>query len=158
VLIVPFASGTVIVRVVLPEIPEHSNATFLEASELSFTLKTLSANSGLLIYPAPLVIALLFKEIFAEPSNDTPAIVLAVSNAVAVAELPVQEPDEPEALPVKFPTNPLEACTAPLKVAFPVSLTSKFKTFIRLPPSVPAIFISPSLISFTRLIVFPLPP
>ena len=43
VLIVPSESGTVIVRVVLPEIPEHSNANFLEASELSFTLKTLSA-------------------------------------------------------------------------------------------------------------------
>ena len=33
------------VLVVLPEIPEHSKASFLEASELSFTLKTLSANS-----------------------------------------------------------------------------------------------------------------
>ena len=38
-------SGTVRVLVVLPEIPEHSNANFLVASELSFTLKTLSANS-----------------------------------------------------------------------------------------------------------------
>jgi len=37
------------------------------------------------IYPAPLVIALLFNEIFAEPSNETPAIVLAVARVVAVA-------------------------------------------------------------------------
>ena len=94
-LIVPSESGTVIVRVVLPEIPEHSNANFLEASELSFTLKTLSANSELLIYPAPLVIALLFNEMFAVPSKDTPAIVRALAKAVAVAALPVQEADEP---------------------------------------------------------------
>ena len=33
--------------------------------------------------------ALLFKEILAVPSNDTPAIVLAVSKAVAVAAFPV---------------------------------------------------------------------
>ena len=104
-LIVPFASGTVIVRVVLPEIPEHSNATFLEASELSFTLKTSSANSELLIYPAPLVIALLFNEMFAVPSKDTPAIVRALAKAVAVAAFPVQDPDDPEALPEVMPLD-----------------------------------------------------
>ena len=32
--------------------------------------------------------ALLFNDIFAVPSKDTPAIVLAVANAVAVAALP----------------------------------------------------------------------
>ena len=42
---------------------------------------------------------------FAVPSNDTPAIVLAFANAVAVAALPVHDPDEPEALPVRLPTN-----------------------------------------------------
>ena len=47
----------------------------------------------------------MFKEILAVPSNETPAIVLAVSNAVAVAAFPVQEPDDPEALPVTFPVN-----------------------------------------------------
>ena len=36
-------------------------------------------------YPAPLVIALLLSEIFAEPSKLTPAIVRAVANVVAVA-------------------------------------------------------------------------
>ena len=55
--------------------------------------------------PAPLVIALLFKEIFAVPSKLTPAIVLAVSKAVAVAAFPVQDPDDPDALPVTFPVN-----------------------------------------------------
>ena len=35
------------------------------------------------MYPAPLVIALLFKEIFADPSKDTPAIVLAVVKVAA---------------------------------------------------------------------------
>ena len=39
-------------------------------------------------YPAPLVIALLFNAIFCVPSNDTPAIVLAVCNFVAVATFP----------------------------------------------------------------------
>ena len=37
---------------------------------------------------------------FAEPSKDTPLMVLAVASLVAVAALPVQEPDEPEQLPV----------------------------------------------------------
>ena len=69
------------------------------------------------IYPAPFVIALLFNEIFALPSKLTPAIVLADANFVAVAAFPVHEPDDPEALPVTFPTNPPEAVTAPLKVA-----------------------------------------
>ena len=59
----------------------------------------------LVIYPAPLVIALLFSDMFAVPSNDTPAIVLAFANAVAVAALPVHEPDEPEVLPVTLPVN-----------------------------------------------------
>ena len=40
------------------------------------------------IYPAPLVIALLFKDMFAEPLNETPAIVLAVCNTVALPALP----------------------------------------------------------------------
>ena len=42
---------------------------------------------------------------FAEPSNDTPAIVLAEASLVAVAALPVQDPDEPEALPVTLPVT-----------------------------------------------------
>ena len=37
------------------------------------------------MYPAPLVIALLFNDILADPLNDTPAIFLAVCNIVAVA-------------------------------------------------------------------------
>ena len=43
--------------------------------------------------------------IAAVPSNDTPPIALAVANAVAVAALPVQEPEEPDALPVTLPVN-----------------------------------------------------
>ena len=42
--------------------------------------------------------------------NDTPPISLAVSNIVAVAALPVQDPDEPDALPVTLPVK------APLNV------------------------------------------
>ena len=51
--------------------------------------------SAEVIYPAPFVIALLFREIFADPSKETPAMVRAVANFVAVAAFPVQEPDEP---------------------------------------------------------------
>ena len=36
------------------------------------------------IYPAQFVIALLLREIFADPSKETPAIVLAVASVVAV--------------------------------------------------------------------------
>ena len=42
---------------------------------------------------------------FADPSKLTPAIVLAFANAVAVAALPVQDPDEPDALPVTLPVR-----------------------------------------------------
>jgi hypothetical protein len=37
------------------------------------------------------------------PSNDTPPIVLAVARAVAVAALPVVDPEEPLTLPVTSP-------------------------------------------------------
>ena len=47
----------------------------------------------------------LFSDIFADPSKDTPAIVLALASLVAVAALPVHEPDEPEALPVTLPVT-----------------------------------------------------
>ena len=71
------------------------------------------------VYPAPLVIALLFKDILAEPLNDTPAIVLAVCKTVALPALPdtvvctmfgaafviVIAPDEPP------PLNPVPAVT-----------------------------------------------
>ena len=56
-------------------------------------------------YPAQFVIALLFKDIFAVPSKETPAMVLAVSRAVAVAAFPVVDPDDPETLPVTLPVN-----------------------------------------------------
>ena len=46
--------------------------------------KLLAFKDDPVIYPAPFVIALLFKEIFAEPSNETPAIVLAVAKVAAV--------------------------------------------------------------------------
>ena len=47
---------------------------------------TLKVDIVLVVYPAPFVIALLFRDIFAEPLNETPAIVLAV---VKVAAEPV---------------------------------------------------------------------
>ena len=42
---------------------------------------------------------------FDDPSKLTPAIVLAVASFVAVAALPVVDPDVPETLPVTSPTN-----------------------------------------------------
>ena len=56
-------------------------------------------------YPAPFVIALLFKDIFAVPSKETPAIVRAFCKAVAVAAFPVVDPDDPETLPVTLPVK-----------------------------------------------------
>jgi len=140
VLIVPFESGTVIVRVVLPEIPEHSNATFLEASELSFTLKTSSANSGLLMYPAPLVIALLFSEIFAEPSKATPAIFRGVVNVAAdpvvfwfkVATLAAAS--VPEVILEAFDEKALIDCCDATLVAESLDISSSSKKAVPLNP------------------------
>lgn len=61
----------------------------------SVPLPTLG-NEAEVIYPAPFVIALLFNDMLAEPLKLTPAIVLAVCSVVAVAALPVQEPEEPD--------------------------------------------------------------
>ena len=41
----------------------------------------------------------------ADPSKDTPPIVLAFASFVAVAALPVVDPDEPETLPVTLPVR-----------------------------------------------------
>ena len=49
--------------------------------------------------------------IFAVPSKDTPPIVRAFCNAVAVAAFPVQDPDEPDALPVRAPTKVVAVTT-----------------------------------------------
>ena len=54
--------------------------------------------------------------ILADPSNDTPPIFLAVSNAVAVPALPEASP---VTLPVKGPVN-LEEVTIPENVALPL--------------------------------------
>ena len=43
--------------------------------------------------------------IFADPLKLTPPIVLVFASMVALAALPVQDPDEPEVLPVKFPVK-----------------------------------------------------
>ena len=63
-------------------------------------------------------------------------------------------------VPVIAPVTsiPAPTLTLPIKVALPFSLVLKESIFILLPPSLPAITISPSLISFTRLIVSPVPP
>ena len=48
----------------------------------------------------------------AVPLKLTPPIFLAVSKDVAVAALPVQDPDEPDALPVKLPEKVPEVVPA----------------------------------------------
>ena len=61
--------------------------------------------------------------ILAEPLKLTPLISLAVANVVAVAALPVVEPEEPLTLPVTSPvTSPtkLPACKAPLTSTLPL--------------------------------------
>ena len=45
------------------------------------------------------------KVIGALPLNDTPPMSLAVSSIVAVAALPLQDPDEPDVLPVTLPVK-----------------------------------------------------
>ena len=42
---------------------------------------------------------------FDDPSKLTPPMVLVFCNTVAEAALPVQDPDEPDALPVTFPVT-----------------------------------------------------
>ena len=75
------------------------------------------------------------RSIFAEPSKDTPCIVLAVSNAVAVSELPVTSP---VTLPVTFP------------VTLPVILPSIFATnvpvvTVKLPVLAPVAVVVPTV-------------
>ena len=48
----------------------------------------------------------------AVPSNDTPPMVRPVAKAVAVAARPVQDPDDPEALPVTLPVRGPEKAPA----------------------------------------------
>ena len=71
------------------------------------------------------------KLILAEPLKLTPPISLAVANIVAVAALPVVEPELPEVLPVtlpvRFPANPVAVSTPEfeLKVKFVPDLGGK---------------------------------
>ena len=58
---------------------------------------------------------------FADPSKATPAMVFVAASFVAVAALPVQDPDEPDALPVTLPVN---APTKVVDVVTPVANTS----------------------------------
>ena len=60
------------------------------------------------------------KSMLAVPSKDTPPIFLAVCNAVAVAALPVHDPDEPDVLPVTSPvTSPVISPTNDVAVSAP---------------------------------------
>ena len=52
--------------------------------------------------------------IAALPSNDTPPIVRAVARTVADAARPVQDADEPDALPLKFATTVPFTAIAPV--------------------------------------------
>jgi len=62
------------------------------------------------------------------PSKDVPPIVLAVASAVAVAALPVQDPDEPDVLPVTLPVRaPVnDVATAVPVILIPVEVVSNF--------------------------------
>jgi hypothetical protein len=96
---------------------------------------------------------------FADPSKLTPPIFLAVSSAVAVAALPVQDPDEPDALPVTLPVNaptkvvavvtpvknpspsglsviPLPTRTPDLAVTTPIESTFVTSSYVNTPPIV----------------------
>ena len=62
----------------------------------------------------------------AEPLKEVPAIVLAVARVVAVAAFPVQEPADPEVLPVTFPVSGPENAVA---VQVPVTVTPPEEVF-----------------------------
>ena len=81
------------------------------------------------------VIADVFNVMSADPSNETPDIFLAFCRTVALAALPVVEPDEPLVLPVTLP------------VKFPVTLpvTSPVTSPVKLPVIVPDAPIVPTL-------------
>ena len=62
------------------------------------------------------------RSILALPSKETPPIVLAVSRAVAVAELPVELPADPVTLPVRLPVT--------LPVTLPIKLPDIVKPLL----------------------------
>ena len=73
----------------------------------------------LVVYPAPFVKALLFKEMSAVPSKETPAIKRAVCNAVAVPAFPVTDVWSPVFVPDRFePVIAPVALTSPCRYVF----------------------------------------
>ena len=84
--------------------PEYSRVELASGS-----VNTLSAVVGpanaVNPFPVPPYVEAITCVSAAEPSKLFPYIALVVSNIVAVAELPVQEPDEPEAFPVTSPVK-----------------------------------------------------
>tara|TARA_R100000278_G_scaffold71792_1_gene56469 strand:- start:20 stop:421 length:402 start_codon:yes stop_codon:yes gene_type:complete len=75
------------------------------------------------------------------PSNDTPPIVRAEASAVAVAALPVQDPEEPDALPVKFAVIvPAEKSPDPSlnTIVLAVLAFVAFDVTVKVAPSAPA--------------------
>jgi hypothetical protein len=101
--------------------------------EASVLPESLPAAAVAVIFPVPsndtpLIVRAVAKAVavaasvtamLAVPSNDTPPMVRPVAKAVAVAASPVQDPDDPEALPVTLPVRgPAKA----VAVAVPVTL------------------------------------
>ena len=93
---------------------------------------------------------------FAVPSNDTPPIVLAFANAVAVAALPVQLPDEPDTLPVTFPTTPPVIVAIPLTVRLSITFTEPISTTSPNDFHATISIVSPTVAPSARVIVFAL--
>ena len=83
--------------------------------------------------------------IFPVPLNDTPLIVLAFCNAVAVAAFPVALPALPLTFPVTFPvTSPV---TSPVKLPVTLPVTLPVKLPVTLPITLPVIPVA--VIAFT---------
>jgi hypothetical protein len=85
------------------------------------------------------------KLIFPVPSKDTPPIVLAVSKAVAVAALPVVEPDVPDTLPV---TLAVIVAGSPIVIVPELSATStslEVPENVIVPPNAVAVELEPSV-------------
>ena len=120
--------------------------TALSAKDVAFVPPLLTGTVSLRVEPAAVTV------IAAEPSKSTPLIALAVANAVAVAALPVQEPEDPEAFPVKLPVTLPVTSPVRLPVTSPVKLP--VTSPVTFPVNVPAIVPVPVIVGDVNDLLF----
>ena len=70
------------------------------------------------------------------PSNATPPMLREDASAVAVAALPLHDPDDPDALPVTLPVKAptkVVAVTTPVNLASPVTVKAEVAVVVPIP-------------------------